>query len=54
MKRLTDKDFEYHTAEASRKPGYLARRFRQIKREQEAKQKPNVHPITKKKESKNV
>ena len=50
VKKLTDKSFRYRSAEDSRKPGYLARRFRQIRREQEAaSKKPNVHQIIKKK-----
>lgn len=31
---LLDPSFRYHSAEESRKPGYLAHRFDQIRREQ--------------------
>ncbi len=50
VRKLTDKDFRYNNAEASRKPGYLARRFAQIRKEQaEAARNTNVQPISKKK-----
>ena len=45
--RLLDRSFRYFTAEESKRPGYLARRFAQIRREQKAREqaKAVVQPI---------
>lgn len=44
MKRLTDPTFAYTNAADSSKPGYLARRFAAIRREQERAKQKAVEP----------
>lgn len=45
--RYTDKRPRYHSADESRKPGYLARRFAAYRRLQRMKARSNVKPIRK-------
>lgn len=37
MSKILDRNFEYHTAEESRKPGYLRRKFEKMRRQQKPK-----------------
>jgi len=50
MKSIRDADFRYTTAEESRKPGYLARKFAKLRAEMKAaaeQQQAKVTPLKK-------
>lgn len=46
MSSLTDKSYRYRNAEQSRKPGYLARRFAEIRKAERELCKAHVEAIT--------